>query len=109
MAGRGPTPKHAAEVPQTVGEVTPPDFLQGEALAFWGRNSNVIRGTEDVDSFVLLCTLWCDCFALEGRQRIDAVRQFNSLARQFGMTPDSRRRIAASNADRHADKPEFTF
>ena len=109
MGQRGPQSKHATEVEKTVTDVAPPPLLRGEALAFWLRNSAVIKGHEDIDSFTLLCSLWVDCFELEGRQRSDAVRQFTSLARQFGMTPDSRRRIAASNADRHADKPEFSF
>ena len=109
MGQRGPVSKFAKEAPRTVKDLTPPSVLTGEALAFWERNSGVIRAAEDIDPFVLLCFLWVDSFSLDGRQRGDAMRQFNSLSRQFGMTPDSRRRIATSNQDRDADAPLFEF
>jgi P27 family predicted phage terminase small subunit len=96
-----------------------PTWLKGEARKCWRRheaeltragNLNVLFGF----SFALLCSCWADYLEIEEQIRKDgmvvtgaggrpvahpltaarsqALRQYLSLAREFGMTPATRRR-----------------
>jgi hypothetical protein len=111
MGTRGPVPKTAPTLTRTIdpADLVPPAGLCPMARQFWEQNVECVLHGTDLCSYALMGQLWVKTQTTEGREYADAVRQYLALARQFGLTPDSRRRLTAASPDRHADKTEFRF
>lgn len=98
----------------------PPKSLTGEALEFWHRHAKSLYAAGiltdlDIDSFALLCKVWG---AIEGLdvtpgeenfrgmiQFTNLLKQYQSLAKQFGLLP--RERKTANMQPDTADKDEW--
>lgn len=97
-------------------ELSPPDYLTGEALAFWERHveglaSADMLSDQDRDSLALLSIQWEHLRHLDQAIRSDPedttkyrlfndmARQFSQLCKQFAMVPAERRRQAVAYGD----------
>jgi membrane-bound lytic murein transglycosylase len=110
MGNRGTVGQKGSIVPKTVDGIEPPANMDGQALAFFTRNQHTVLGVEDYDSFCILCGLYQDVMnAANAKDKEAATRQYIMLAKQYGLTPESRKRLQVSSQDRHASKPEFDF
>ena len=103
---------------------SPPIPLAGEALKFWRKHFRPLadRGilTEaDLESFAVLCVTWSKLVALSGiepgpeayREMIqltNLTKQYQALARQFGLLPRERKQ-AKMDAPPKGQKDEFGF
>lgn len=100
----------------------PPLPLAGEALAFWHRHVPRLTAAEvlkpaDLDAFAVLALVWGKLYQLapvapgeanyrEMIQLVNLTKQFQALARQFGLLPRERKQ-AKMDVDPPPKKDEF--
>ena len=83
--------------------IRPPKTLTADALEFWKRNAPTLTRAglltdADKDSFLLLCKVWGRLIEAE-QSNLDAIKfvalakQFQNLAKSFGLTPEARKRL----------------
>lgn len=132
MGSRGAAPgsktraKLLSVVASPPADLTAPQDLDPKAKDFFETHAEALAQagmltTQDLPAFIQLCRLHTLCEieyskVLTGsgsRPYIDLVKQFQSLAKQFGMTPAERKRQAVtwqSNLTRYeTTKGEFDF
>jgi len=101
---------------------TPPLPLDPIALGFWDRHAGRLRAVglltaADVDSFAVLCVTWSKLSTVaaaeptaanyrEVIQFVNLLKQYQSLAKQFGLLPRDRR-AAKLESDPPAPRDEF--
>lgn len=100
----------------------PPIPLTGEARKFWDRHSQrlsdrgILKG-EDLDAFAVLALTWAKLAAIsvtppgadnyrEMIQFTNLNKQFQALAKQFGMLPRERR-VAKMDGEATPDTDDF--
>jgi phage terminase small subunit len=100
----------------------PPIPLSGEALAFWARHAGRLAAAgiltdADRESFAVLCLTWAKVLTLsafepgaghyrEMVQLTNLLKQYQALARQFGLLPRERR-AAKMDAEPPPPRDEF--
>lgn len=100
----------------------PPLRLNSVAREFWDRHAARLRSVglltdADRDAFAVLCVVWSKLAALSGTEpgeeqfremvQLDRlVKQFHTLAREFGLCPKDRRR-SKLDAEAPPAKDEF--
>ena len=72
----------------------PPAHLDALAQEFWRRNITAIRSPLDLDTYSLLCQMYSWIQQADSqRVRVELLAKYTMLARQFGLTPQSRRTL----------------
>jgi phage terminase small subunit len=100
-----------------------PETICGDRFAsdFWTAHAETLNRAglltpQDRESFAVLCKLWSLLSTMELddpktiKTYLDVASRFQQLAKQFGMTPASRKSMAVSignNVDRYAGNAEF--
>ena len=91
----------------------PPKHLPPKARQFWAKVYPVLADRlkpSDLPGFELLCLNWHLIHSTDpiadpksGVVHFAAQKQFNALSKQFGLTPDARRRVDPPKAETLSD------
>jgi hypothetical protein len=92
--------------------MNPPDWLDAQGAAFFRKHSkqlieNQLLTASTADGFYQCCELWSMARQAEGRQKLDAMKDWRCLAKLYRLLPTEKPNVKEDRFQDFADVGDF--